>query len=62
MGERDLQFVRLTARERKAVADTAVIMERLRELRDDADDDLTTDIALAAHVCREILDTSTVPL
>ena len=54
MGEACLPRVRLTVGERSALASASVILARLRELRDDADDELTTDVALASHVCREL--------
>ena len=54
MGERDLPSVRLTARETGTLLAAGRILAQLRELRDDADDDLTTDVALASHTCLEI--------
>jgi hypothetical protein len=52
MGCRDWPSVRLSDAERRTLARAAVILTGLRELRED--DDLTTDIALAAHLCCEL--------
>lgn len=61
MGERDLASVRLTTRERATLAAAAALLDRLRELREDADDDLTVDVAMAGHTCRELASASEWP-
>lgn len=47
------EAVVLNARERATLARAATILARIRELRGDADDDTTTDVALASYVCEE---------
>ncbi len=55
--ERSLSYVRISPRERAQLAHTAIILERLRTLRGwDNDDEMTIDVAMAAHVCRELAD------
>ena len=60
-GERDLPEVRLTPKERATLAAAARILGQVREMRQDSDDDLTTDIALAHHTCLELAEDVVVP-
>ncbi len=58
----ELRELRLSKAERSTLVQAAAILGKIRELRDDADDDQTTDIALAAHVCQEVAAEETLPL
>ena len=64
MGERDLRSVMLSEREQTSLAVAARILGDLRERVEDgrADCDETTDIALAAHTCRDLSITGRVDI
>jgi hypothetical protein len=54
MGEEDLPQIRFTPKERMLLKQAAQLLQEVRDLRTDDDDDLTTDVALAHHVCLEL--------
>ncbi len=55
MGENDLASIRFTQRELSTLRRAAEILEELREVRGNDDDDLGVDIALAGYTLREIV-------
>lgn len=60
MGEPDLIDAILSGAERAALRTASRVLFQLRELRNDADDDQTTDFALAAYVCAEVAESHSV--
>ena len=66
MGDKDLASVRLSPQERAQLARAARILRILRARLDEndpnADDDMAVDVALAAHLCKELSDEGVVNL
>jgi hypothetical protein len=54
MDEEDLPQIRFSPKERLLLSQTAKLLQEVRELRMDEDDDLTTDVALAHYLCNEL--------
>lgn len=61
MGDQALPQIAFTASERTTLRRAALILAKTRELREDDDDDFTTDIALAMHTCEELSRDAEIP-
>lgn len=65
-GEHDLRSIYLSAAERRTLERAAEILQRLRETledgREDWDEDMIVDVAMAAHTCRDVLAEDSLPI